>query len=110
MLELFSEMAEGILDQLGEDAFLASATTPIKINIEHGVQLAGIGGEDAQYRGDLVANRDVATIMSKYQPAAGQRFTFAPTATTSYVGRTFRIEFLVEDNGVTKRFVVMEVT
>lgn len=109
MLEIFSDMAEGILDQLGEDAFLAGATTPIKINIEHGVQLAGIGSEDAQYRGDLVANRDVATILAKYQPAARQTFTFAPTATPGYAGRTFRIEFLAEDNGVTKRFVIMEV-
>lgn len=102
MLELFSDMAEGILDQLGEDAFLAGATDPIKINIEHGVQLAGIGGEEAQYRGDLVANRDIATIMSKHNPAAGQRFV--------QNGKTYRLEFLVEDNGYTKRFVVMETT
>lgn len=102
MLDIFSDMAEGILDQLGEDAFLAGATTPIKINIEHGVQLAGIGGEEAQYRGDMVANRDVATILSKHNPAAGQRFVFAGT------GKTYRIEFLVEDNGYSKRFVVME--
>ena len=97
MLDIFSDMAEGILDQLGEDAFLAGATTPIKINIEHGVQL-----EEAQYRGDMVANRDVATILSKHSPAAGQRFVFAGT------GKAYRIEFLVEDNGYSKRFVVME--
>lgn len=108
MLDLFSDMAEGILDQLGEDAFLAGATNPIKINIEHGVQLAGMGGEEAQYRGDLVANRDVATVMTKHAPTAGQSFTFAPTALPIYAGRTFRLEFLVEDNGFTKRFVVME--
>lgn len=102
MLEIFSDMAEGILDQLGEDAFLAGATDTIKINIEHGVQLAGIGGEDAQYRGDLVANRDVATILSKHNPVAGQHFVFEET------GKTYRLEFLVEDNGYTKRFVVME--
>lgn len=108
MLDLFSDMAEGILDQLGEDAFLAGAATPIKINIEHGVQLAGISGEEAQYRGDLVANRDVATIMTKFQPAAGQSFTFAPSALSIYAGRTYRLEFLVEDNGYTKRFVIME--
>lgn len=102
MLELFSEMAQGILDQLGEDAFLAGATKTTKINIEHGVQLAGIGGEDAQYRGDLVANRDVATILSSQNPAAGQTFVFESS------GKAYTLEFLVEDNGYTKRFVVME--
>lgn len=103
MLDLFSEMAESILDQLGEDAFFDGAATTIKINIENGVQLAGIGGEDAQYRGDLVANRDVATILSSHNPVAGKRFVFEEN------GKAYRLEFLVEDNGVTRRFVVMEV-
>lgn len=100
MLAVFSSMAKGILNHLGEDAFFAGATEPTKINIEHGVQLAGIGGEEAQYRGDLVANRDVATILSEINPKAGD--TFAQN------GKTYRLEFLVEDNGVTKRFVIME--
>ena len=103
MLENFSDMAESILDLLGEDAFFDGATSTIKINVEHGVQLAGIGGEDAQYRGDLVANRDVATIQSIHNPAAGKRFVFERS------GKAYRLEFLVEDNGVTRRFVVMEV-
>ncbi len=101
MLDLFSEMAEGILDSIGEDAFYDGATEPIKINIENGVQLAGMGGEDAQYRGDLVANRDVATILSRHNPRAGKQFVQG--------GKTYRLEFLVEDNGVTRRFVVMAV-
>lgn len=101
MLDLFSEMAESILDQLGEDAFFDGATTTIKINIEHGVQLAGIGGEEAQYRGDLVANRDVATILSAHNPDAGKRFVFKNS------GKAYRLEFLVEDTGATRRFVVM---
>ena len=33
MLDLFSEMAEGILDELGEDAFYDVGYTPIKANI-----------------------------------------------------------------------------
>lgn len=101
MLDLFQEMAEGILDEIGEDAFYDGATTPIKINIEHGVQLAGIGGEEAQYRGDLVANRDVATIHARHNPR--QHKTFVQN------GKTYRLEVPVEDNGVTRRFVVMEV-
>ena len=102
-------MAEGILTALGEDAFFDGGTEPIKVNIEHGVQLAGIGGEEAAYRGDHVANRDVATILLRYGPVTGKRFTFAPTATPQYAGRTFRLEALVEDNGVTRRYVILEI-
>lgn len=101
MLDLFREMAEGILDELGEDAFYDGGSTPIKINIEHAVQLAGIDSEQASYRGDLVVNRDVATISLLHNPAAGKRFV--------QNGKTCRLEFLLEDNGVTRRFVISEV-
>ncbi len=101
MLDLFSDAAEGILDLIGEDAFLAGALTPIKINVEHGVQLTGIGGDQAQYKGDLVANRDVATIHSRHNPASGQTFTQG--------GHTYRLEFMVEDVGASQRFVIMQV-
>lgn len=107
--DLFSQMSQGVLDLLGEDAFFNGATETVKINIEHGVQLTGIGGEDAQYKGDLVANRDVATIHGSVNPRAGHRFTFAPTAIARYAGKTYRLEFLVEDNGVSRRYVVTEV-
>ena len=102
MLDLFREMAEGILDELGEDAFYDGGFTPIKVNIEHGVQLAGIDSEQAAYRGDLVANRDVATISLRHNPVAGKRFV--------QNGKTYRLEFLVEDNGVSRRFVITEGT
>ena len=107
--DLFSQMSQGVLDQLGEDAFFDGATETIKINIEHGVQLAGIGGEDAQYKGDLVVNRDVATVHNSASPKAGMRFTFASTAGARYAGKTFRLDASVEDNGVSRRFVVLEV-
>lgn len=100
MLNLFSEMAEGILDLLGEDAFYDGATEAIKINIEHGVQLTGLGGEEATYRGDLVANRDVATILLVHQPKASKTFV--------QNGKTYRLEHKIEDNGVTARFVISE--
>ena len=102
MLDLFREMAEVILDELGEDAFYDGGLTPIKVNIEHGVQLAGIDSEQAAYRGDLVANRDVATISLRHNPVAGKRFV--------QNGKTYRLEFLVEDNGVSRRFVITEGT
>lgn len=101
MLDLFSGMAQGILDVLGEDAFYDGATTPIKVNIEHGVQLTGMGGEEATYRGDLIANRDVATLFLRDNPQAGKRFV--------QNGKTYRLEHKVEDNGVTIKFVIMEV-
>ncbi|WP_313330662.1 hypothetical protein [Comamonas sp.] len=101
MLGAFQDMAIGILDLIGEDAFFAGSLTPTKINIEHGVQLAGIGGDEAVYKGDMAVNRDVATVLS----------SLGPKATDTFVqnGRTYRLEFLVEDNGVTRRFAIMEV-
>lgn len=101
MLKLFSDMSEGILGHLGEDAFYDGATTPIKINIEHGVQLSGMGGEDAQYKGDLVVDRDVATIRKVHQPRSGRSFV--------QNGKRYRLESKIEDNGVTVKFVVMEI-
>ena len=102
MLNKFSDAAESILDLLGEDAFLAGAADPIKINIEHGVQLAGIGGEEAQYRGDLVTNKDVASIHMRHNPRSGQTFVMA--------GETYRLEFPVADDGTMRRFVIMKTT
>lgn len=101
MLSLFSGMAEGILAITGEDAFYDGAAVPIKINIEHGVQLTGMGGEEATYRGDLVANRDVATLLLRHGAVSGKRFVQG--------GKTYRLEHKVEDNGVTARFVILEV-
>lgn len=102
MLDLFSDAAEGILDLIGEDAFLAGASTPIKINVEHDVQLTGIGGDQAQYKGDLVANRDVATIHARHNPLSGQTYVMG--------GSAYRLEYLVEDNEAVRRFVIMKLT
>lgn len=98
MLDVFDDMAEGILDLLGEDSFFAGGTTPIKINIEHGVQLTGLDGEIASYRGDMVAARPVATIAARHNPQTGQTFEQG--------GTKWRLEHLVESNGAVKRFVV----
>lgn len=98
MISHFADMAADILDLLGEDAFFDGGTEPIKINIEHGVQLTGIGGEEASYRGDLVVNRDVATIHHMHNPTVGKRFI--------QNGLTYRLETLLEDNGATRRYVI----
>lgn len=101
MLDIFRDAAEDILDLVGEDVFFAGATESVKINIEHGVQLTGIDGDTAAYRGDLVANRDAATIETRHNPQPKQTFTLG--------GVTYRLDFMVEDNGASKRFVIMKV-
>ena len=101
MIDAFRRMSESILSFLGEDAFYDGATVPTKINIEHGVQLTGMDGDRAEYRGDLTVNRDVATITSDVNPQAGKRFV--------QNGVTYRLEFLLQDNGVNKCFVILRV-
>ena len=102
MIGAFRRMSQGVLTTLGEDAFFDGGTTPVRINIEHGVQLAGIDGDAAQYRGDLNVERDMATISSDLNPAAGKTFV--------QNGATYRLEFRVQDNGVNERFVIMQVS
>ena len=100
-LAIFQKMAQGVLASLGEDAFFNGSSTPTKVNIEHGVELAGVGGEQAANRGDLVTNRDVLTLSSSLSPKAGDTVTFVAT------GKSYRLEHLVEDNGVTQRFAAL---
>ena len=108
MLSLFSDMAEGILAAMGEDAFFAGATETTKINIERGVELGGLGSEQASYRGDLIVRRDVATILVSLNPRTGQTFTMAPPGGARR--DTYKLEELVEDNGVTRRFAILKVS
>jgi hypothetical protein len=99
MLDLFKQMSKSILASLGEDALLRG-TVPCRINIENGVQFTGIDGESAQYRGDLSVDRDVATIGIEHNPVINDTFT--------QNGKTYMLEKKIEDNGVTRKFVVME--
>ena len=95
MIDAFRRMGQGVLNVLGEDAFFDGSSTPVKINIEHGVQVQ-TGGQE-----NLVVERDVATISSDLNPTAGKTFT--------QNGKTYRLEFRLQDNGVNQRFVIMEV-
>jgi len=99
MLPAFRRAAQGILNQMGEDAFFNGATTPIKINIERGVQVEGFQNDTDR---DIFMLRDVATISSEVNPKAGDRFV--------QNGRTYRLEYRAHDSGVLQRFVVMDVT
>ncbi len=100
-MSLFDTMSNSLLKAIGRPSFFNGSTTPTNINIEHGVQMAGIGSETAQYRGDYVAQRDVATISGALNPQAGQTFVQG--------GDTYRLESLLRDNGVNRRFIIAKV-
>ena len=85
-------MHKSILFALGEDALFAGSTAPERVNIEHGVQVDGMGD-------DLTVTRDIATVEATH--TAGEYF--------NQNGKRYRLEALVQDNGVNKRFIVMEI-
>lgn len=109
MLALFQRMSKSILAVLGEDA-LFSGTVRTKINVENGVEFVGTDGDRAAYRGDTTVDHDLATIGSEVQPREGETFQFiAPGTWDAPLGKTYRLEKLVKDNGVNRSFVALEV-
>lgn len=90
MLPLFSRATKSALALLGEGAFLRTGE-PCKVNIEHGVQLAGTDD-------NMVVDKDVATIDSEMNPKVGD--------TLSHPDGEFVLDALLEDKGSFKRFVV----
>lgn len=100
-MSLFDTMSETLLAVLGTPSYLNGSPTPVQINIEHGVQMAGLGAEQAAYRGDYVAERDVATVPKAANAKAGDTFVQA--------GVTYRLESLLKDNGANRRFMIQEV-
>ena len=102
MIGAFERMTQSILAVLGEDA-LFNGVVPCKINIEHDVQFAGIDHEAAQYRGDITVAKDVATIANTVNPVLGQTFTMVTG------GQRYKLDKYVDQNGYSKRFVVMKV-
>lgn len=109
MTGVFGRMAESVLSLLGEDAFLRNASTPCKINIEHGVQITGVDGERAAARGDLVVERDVATVLKRMNPKGGDTFWFPQTGTGPHAGRAYRLETMIEDNGFSRRYTIIDI-
>lgn len=92
----FGRMSQGVLSILGEDAFFDGSLTPVKINIEHGVEVQDAGDQDS------VSERDVATLSSDLNPARGKTFV--------QDGRTYRLETRIQDIGVNQRFIILDVT
>jgi len=96
MIDAFRRLGQGVLNVLGEDAFFNGSTTPVKINIEHGVQVQDAGDQDS------LVERDVATLSADLAPKS--RDTFVQD------GKTYRLEYRLQDNGVNPRFVILDVT
>lgn len=92
-------MTDTLLGALGKPSTLNGQ--PALINIEHGVQIAGYGSEQAASRGDYIAQRDVATIGAEHNPQQGQSFV--------QDGNTYRLEALLQDRGYSRRFVIQKV-
>lgn len=109
MTGVFGRMTESVLSLLGEDALLRGAV-PCKVNIEHDVQLTGMEGERAAGRGDIYVNSDVATIAKRHNPKGGDTVAFVPAGTGPHAGRSFRLETMIEDNGYSRRYIVIETT
>lgn len=96
MIDAFRRMGQGVLNVLGEDAFFDGSPTPVKINIEHGVQVQDHNDQNS------IVERDVATISAELGPRSGKTFT--------QDGKTWRLEARIQDNGINPRFVILDVT
>lgn len=108
MISAFERLTKGVLAVLGEDALFDGVTTT-KINVEYDVQFAGIDGEEAQYRGDITVSKDVATIANTVPNVAlGKTFRFVDKVTKLPAGQIFRLDKFVDQNGYSKRFIVLK--
>lgn len=93
MLDLFKRATKSALSLLGESAFLRG-TVPCKVNIEHGVQFAGMDD-------NVLVDRDVATIDSDLNPKVGDTLT--------HPDGNFVLDTKIEDRGAFSRFIVRKV-
>ncbi len=109
MIPAFERMTQSVLAVLGEDA-LFDGVTVTRINIEYDVQFAGIDGEQAVYRGDLTVTKDVATIANTVPNVApGKVFQFIDPTTALPAGQRYRLDKFVDQNGYSKRYMLLKV-
>ena len=85
--------AKSALSMIGEGAFLRG-TVACKVNIEYGVQLAGIDE-------NMVVDKDIAHIEAVHSPKVGD--------TLAHPDGNFILDALLEDKGAFKRFIVLKV-
>lgn len=98
MIPAFVRATKRVLGRLGEDSLLRGEPAG-KVNIEHGVQFEGYDGERATARGDVVGQLDVATILNIYNPKIGDLL--------QHPDGNYRLDLLIEDNGQSRRYIVM---
>lgn len=87
-ISAFQRMTQSVLSLLGQDAFLRT-TVACKVNIERSVQVA---------EGDMVYERDIATIDNSLNPTLGDRL--------SHPFGEFVLDRKFQDNGFSTRFIV----
>lgn len=90
MLGAFQRASASILAVLGQDAFLRGEPTPIKVNIEHGVDVVN----DDQ----LLMKRDIATIPTAANPRIGDDLV--------HPDGNYVLDNLHQDNGANKRYLL----
>lgn len=97
----FSRLANRVQIHLGLDSVLRGEVVdpPRKINVKHGVQFTGYGSEAATYRGDLVLEKSVATILKQYNPKVGDLL--------EHPDGNYTLDTLHADNGFTLQFILL---
>lgn len=93
--DVFARAVARGLAKFGEASLLQGADCG-NVDIEYGVELAP--GQLGTANDNHIARRDVATILKDYAPKVGQVLVHADGE--------FVLERLLEDDGVSRRFVV----
>lgn len=101
-LTAFSRLASRLQAHLGLESVLRGEVVdpPRRINVKHGVQFTGYGSEAATYRGDLVLEKSVATILKEYNPKVGDEL--------DHPDGNYKLDTLHADNGYTMQFILIE--
>lgn len=92
----FARLTGSVLARLGKDAVLRGEVVdpPIKVNIEHGVQVVGEDNISAH-------ERSVATIGKAQNPKAGDSLV--------HPDGSYKLDALHSDNGLSRRFFLVKV-
>jgi hypothetical protein len=101
-LAAFTRLTDRLLAHLGEQAILRGedADPPVRVNIEHGVELVGEYGE-------VTALRSAATISKQNAPRAGDTLDMIDAAGT--VVQRYVLDVKLNDSGYSERYVLREV-
>ena len=101
MLSLFAQATKDALSLVGEASFLRG-TVPCQVNIEHGVQFAGMDTEfeTARDTRNSLFVRSVATIETTHAPKPGD--------TLAHPDGNFILDTKIEDSGAFQRFVLVK--